>query len=61
MYIRKTEDEYTIEGNCGYGWDTEYNCEDLKDAKIQLKCYKENVNYPVRIAKHRIKKGDDKA
>ena len=51
MYKRKTKDCYAIEGNCGYGWDIEVNCEDLADAKVQLKTYRENVTYPVRIKK----------
>lgn len=49
MYIRKTKDCYAIEGNCGYGWDIECNCENKEDAHKQLKTYRENVNYPVRI------------
>ena len=36
-YKRKTVDCYAIEGNCGYGWDIECNCEDRADAKKQLK------------------------
>ena len=48
-YKRKTKDCYAIEGNCGYGWDIECNCEDYADAKAQLKTYEENANYPVRI------------
>lgn len=39
MYKRKTKDCYAIEGNNGYGWGIECNCEDLKDAKVQLKTY----------------------
>ena len=27
-YKRKTKDCYAIEGNCGYGWDIECNCDD---------------------------------
>lgn len=42
-YKRKTKDCYAIEG-------------DRKDAKVQLKTYKENVNYPVRIKKWRERK-----
>lgn len=55
MYKRKTKDCYVIEGNCGYGWDIEVNCENLADAKVQLKTYRENVTYPVRIRKWREK------
>ena len=36
-YKRKTVDCYAIEGNCGYGWDIECYCEDIADAKKQLK------------------------
>jgi hypothetical protein len=32
-YKRKTKDCYAIEGNCGYGWYIECNCEDYADAK----------------------------
>lgn len=53
-YKRKTHDEYSIVGNCGYGWDIECNCEDLADAKRTLKDYQENVNYPVKIQKRRV-------
>lgn len=56
MYIRKTRDEYNIEGNYGYGWDYIITAEDKKDAKRLLKEYQENEsNYPHRIKKHRVK------
>lgn len=52
MYKRKTVDCYAIEGFYeGCGWDIECYCDDWKDAKVQLKTYRENVNYPVRIKK----------
>ena len=54
-YKRKTVDCYAIEGNCGYGWDIECYCEDIVDAKKQLKTYRENASYPVRIKKWREK------
>jgi len=57
-YKRKTKDCYAIEGNCGYGWDIECNCEDYADAKAQLKTYRENVSYLVRIKKWRERIGD---
>lgn len=57
-YKRKTKDCYAIEENCGYGWDIECNCEDRADAKVQLKTYRENVNYPVRIKKWRERISD---
>ena len=53
MYERKTRDCYAIEGDCGYGWDIECHCEDIADAMEQLRTYRKNVNYPVRIKKYR--------
>ncbi len=54
-YVRKTKDVYEIQGNCGYGWDCETTEETMKEAKAQAKCYRENVNYPIRIVKKREK------
>ncbi len=54
MYKRKTKDEYQIQSNSGYGWDIETTEETLKEARLQAKCYRENVNYPIRIVKKRI-------
>ena len=55
MYIRKTKDIYEIQVNYGYGWDVETTEENYSDAKEQLKCYRDNVSYPVRIVKKREK------
>ena len=58
MYIRKTEDEYQIHGNYGYGHGfEEVTCEtSWKDAKEQLKCYRENEpGIPFKIVKKRVK------
>lgn len=56
MYIRKTRDEYQIQGYIdGYGWDIETYEDTLRAARLQAKCYRENVNYPIRIVKKRIK------
>lgn len=53
MYKRKTVDCYAIESlYCGE-WSVECYCDDLADAKAQLKTYRENVNVPVRIKKWR--------
>ena len=53
MYKRKTKDCYAIESfYCGE-WSIECNCEDYKDAKAQLKTYRENISAPVRIKKWR--------
>ena len=51
-YVRKTRDEYTIEGNYGYGWEEDT----YKEAREMLRCYNENeIGYPHRIRKHRVK------
>lgn len=56
MYIRKTKDEFHIESNYGYGWDTETVEETYKEAKAQLKCYRDNIGNrcDLRIRKKRI-------
>ena len=54
-YVRKTKDEYEIQGDCGYGWEMETTEETYKAAKAQAKCYRENVNYPIRIVKKRVR------
>lgn len=48
-YIRKTIDTWEIQGNCGYGWDTETTEETFKAAREQAKVYRANVSYPIRI------------
>ena len=52
-YVRKTRDVFEIQGNCGYGWEMETCEETIKAARIQAKCYRDNVNYPIRIVKKR--------
>ena len=52
-YIRKTKDVYEIQSNCGYGWDLETTEETYKEARDQLKTYRANLSYPVRIVKKR--------
>ena len=54
MYVRKTEDEYEIQGNNGYGWECETVEETLRAAREQARCYRDNVNYPIRIVKKRV-------
>lgn len=57
MYDRKTEDEWVIEGDYGYGWDELVTEDSSQKAREQLKCYSENEpNIPHRIRKHRISK-----
>ena len=56
MYVRKTYDEYEVQGNYGYGWDALTTCETLKEAREDLKSYRENEpGVPHRIVKHRVK------
>lgn len=55
MYKRKTTDEYEIQGNCGYGWEMETVENTIKEAREQAKCYRNNVNYPIRIIKKRVR------
>jgi len=59
-YTRKTYDEYEIQGNYGYGWEMETAEETYKEAKEQLKCYRENGPGSYRIVKKRIKKETNK-
>lgn len=58
-YIRKTYDEYEIQGYYGpqYGYEAVTTEETWKDAKAQLKCYRENERgVPFRIVKKRVRK-----
>jgi len=57
MYIRKTADEYEIQGNYGQGWECVTTEETRQEAKSQLKCYNANEpQYAHRIVKKRVKK-----
>lgn len=49
MYDRITYDYWSIHSKYGI----ECNCSTYKEAKDTLKDYKDNVNYPVWIEKHR--------
>ena len=52
MYVRKTEDYWSIHSQYG----VECNCATLAEAKANLKDYRDNVPYAVWIEKHREKK-----
>lgn len=56
-YVRKTKDEYIVQGNYGYGHGFEDECaeETRKEAKERLKEYRENGNGSYRIVKRRVK------
>ncbi len=53
MYVRKTVDRWDIETNYGYGWEVECSEYTLKDAKMQLRCYRDNISGLVRLVKRR--------
>ena len=55
-YVRITHDEYDVQGNYGYGWDTVTTEKSLTEAIQMLKCYRENEpKYQHRIRKHRVR------
>ena len=59
MYIRKTYDEYEIQGDYDFNGNWEAVCTEstYREAKTQLRCYNENeFTYPHRIVKKRIRK-----
>ena len=54
-YVRKTEDEFEIQGDYGYGWEMVTTESTWKEAKEQIKCYRENQPAPYRIKMKRVK------
>jgi hypothetical protein len=55
MYIRKTEDEYEIQGDYGQGWELATTEVNRPDAKDQIKIYRENEpGIPFRIVHKRV-------
>lgn len=61
-YQRKTRDRWDIMTNYGYGWECETSEYTYKEAKEQLKCYRENAcgRFSVRMEKHRERKEESK-
>lgn len=55
---RKTVDSWQIHVNYGSGWEHECTEFSRKDAISQKRIYRENVSYPVKIVKRRIKKSE---
>ena len=56
-YIRKTIDEYEVQGNYGYGFETLTTEDTFKAAKENLKRYQENEKgVSFKIVKRRVKK-----
>ena len=45
MYQRKTKDVWHIELNYGYGWESESEYDNPKDAKADLAEYKEHARH----------------
>jgi len=55
-YVRKTHDEYCIEGFYEGAWYLECNAEDREDAKRLLREYRENCPHTAfRIKKSRVR------
>lgn len=59
-YVRKTHDEWAVQGlYCGE-WETLFTEETKAEAVTQKKCYDENErNIPHRIKKIRVKNGEE--
>ena len=57
-YIRKTRDEYELQGNYGYGWECLTTEETLKDARQRRKEYQENEGGTYRIVRRRVRLED---
>lgn len=58
-YKRKTRDTWEIWTNYGYGWEHECTENTWKEAREQLKCYRENTPGSMVRAKKRREKIDD--
>ena len=56
MYIRKTYDEWELQGNYGHGWEILTTEESYRAARAQLRCYRENEGGHYRIKCKRVKK-----
>ncbi len=57
-YIRKTRDEYAVQGYYGpeYGWEDVCTEDTRKEARERLKEYRENeTQYPHRMIKRRVR------
>lgn len=63
-YIRKTHDEYHVQGNYGgvAGWETVSIEETYAEGKQMLKDYNENEpQYPHRLIKRRVRNDERRA
>ena len=52
-YVRKTRDRWDVETNYGFGWEVECSEYTWKDAKMQYRCYRDNISGLVRLVKRR--------
>jgi hypothetical protein len=56
MYIRKTEDEFEIQGNYGFGYEMVTTETNRKDAREQIETYRASEpGIPFRWVKKRVK------
>ena len=56
-YVRKTVDEWHVQGDYGMGWETVSIATTAAEGRRDLKDYRENEpQYPHRLIKRRVKK-----
>lgn len=55
-YIRKTVDEWTLQGNYGQGWEDLTSEEHYSEIRQRLKEYRENEGGIYRVRVHRVRK-----
>ena len=56
MYIRKTKDDYEVQGYYSQDWEAVCSEDTRKEARMRLKEYTENEpQYPHRIVKKRVR------
>lgn len=56
MYIRKTEDQWSIYGDNGYGWEELSAYTNRKEANTDLRLYRQNQPGSYKLIKKRVKK-----
>jgi len=57
-YNPKHITEFIIQCNYGQGWEDETSEETITAAKKQLKCYRENSQYPSRLIRRKVENPD---
>lgn len=53
-YNPKFTTDFVIQCHYGQGWEDDTTEANLRDAKAQLKCYRENSPYPCRIVRRKV-------